>query len=491
MLRRNIQGITALRLPATRSPSWVLAETAASAVFSLVSMLVIGRVIGPEATGIGMVAIAAFTLLDVLGSTIYTDAVVQHPRLTERHAASAVTGATLVGVATALLLAVLAPFLSSAAEAPEALWICLALAPLLPVSAFSGASAGLVLREQRFKLLASRVLVGQPLALGVGLALAAHDFGPWAMFASQAIGTLVSFLLLVGFGRIPRRPMLDRAALASLWPIAGPQVVALAVLIGRYRLFLVVLGVLVTESVLAVSHFAFRMLDAALVMVWQATGRIAMPRLCGLQHDKEAMAEAFGDLAQLQALLGMPLAAGIALTAPDLVQALLGPQWYGVAHAAQIVGLSAVLAFTYGDTVSLFVARGKPKRNVAINLAGMLVPLGALLILRPTTPTGVAIAWATQSLIMPPFLIWMVLREVGRSPLWLFRRIAPALVATAAMGLVVVGLEFVLKVSALVELVVAAVLGGVTYAAVAWMMLGGQLPRALSRRAAPVAVPAE
>ena len=76
---RQLPRNTALRLPASRSPAWVLAETATSAVFSLVSMLVIGRVIGPEATGTGMVAIAAFMLLDVAGATLFTDAVVQHP----------------------------------------------------------------------------------------------------------------------------------------------------------------------------------------------------------------------------------------------------------------------------------------------------------------------------------------------------------------------------------------------------------------------------
>ncbi|MGG5808740.1 oligosaccharide flippase family protein [Falsiroseomonas sp. CW058] len=461
------------------------------AVFSLVSMLVIGRVIGPEATGIGMVAVAAFTLLDVAGATLFTDSLVQYPRLTRRHGASALTGAVLVGGVAGVLLAVLAPWLAGAAEAPQAMMLCLALAPLLPISAFSGAGSGLVLREQRFALLACRVLLGQPLALGIGLGLAANGFGPWAMVASQAVATLSAFLLLLVFGRLPLRPMLDRAAIADLWPIAGPQVVALAVLIGRYRLFLVVLGVMVTEAVLAVSHFAFRMLDAALVMVWQATGRIAMPRLCALQHDREALAESFGDLAQLQALLGMPLAAGIALTAPDLVQALLGPQWYEVGRAAQIVGLAATLTFVHGDTVSLFVARGKPRWNVAINTAALVVPLVALLVLRPATPAGVAASWAAQALVMPPVLTWLVLREVRRPLSWLLKRLAPAVVATGAMGLAVVSLELTVHVNAMGELLLAATVGGAVYVAVAWAMLGGRIPPALLRRPASGALPAE
>lgn len=450
-------------------------------------MLAISRVIGPEASGTGMVAIAAFTLLDVLGATIFTDAVVQQRQLTLRQASSALTGATLVGTAAALILALLAPWLAASSEAPEAEALCLALAPLLPISAFAGAASGVVLRDQRFALLASRVLLGQPVALGVGLWMAAHGFGAWAMIGNQIVATLCTVLLLAIFGRLRARPMLDRAAIASLWPIAGPQMLAVGVMVGRYRMFLVGLGMVTTEAVLGVSHLAFRMLDAVLVMVWQATGRIAMPRLCALQDDRHKLAEAFGDLAQLQALLGMPIAAGIALTAPDLIQALMGPIWYGAAQAAQIVGLAAVLSFTHGDTTSLFVARGRPKWNVAINAAMLVVPLVTLLILRPQTPSGAALAWASQAIVMPPVLTWLVLREIQRPLSWLLRRIAPGLVATAGMSAAVIGLELAIVLPAGLELIMAALVGGTVYVVIAWLMLGGRLPRALLRSPAPAA----
>ncbi len=479
--RDDLQGTDTLRLPSSRSPSWVLAETATAALFSLMSMLLIGRVIGPHETGLGMVAIAAFALLDIPGAMLYPDSLVQQPRLTPAHGASAMTASALIGLAMAVVLVAIAPSLAAAAEAPGAEILCFALAPMLPLSAFSGAASGLVLRQQRFALLAARVLIGQPLALGLGLTLASMGYGAWAMIAAQATGTVLTFVLMAALGRLGFRAMLDRAALGTLWPIAGPQVLAMAVLVGRYRLFLVALGMMVTEAVLAVSHFAFRMLEAPVVMVLHATGRIAMPRLCALQHDREALAEAFGDLAQLQALLGMPMAVGIALVAPHLVGALLGPEWEGVGQAAQVVGFAAVLLFVNGDAVSLFVAVGKPKWNVVTNLVALVLPILALVVLQPSTPVGVALAWASQSVLMPPFLTWLVLREVRRSPLWLLGKIAPAIVATVAMAIVVVTFERVLPLAPMAELLASAALGGVVYAGVALALLRGRLPRALLR----------
>jgi O-antigen/teichoic acid export membrane protein len=459
----------------------VLAETATTSVFSLLSMLAIGRVIGPEAAGTGMIAIAAFALLDIAGATLFPDSLVQRPGLQPRHVASALKVAVLAGCGTGLVLAAGGSLLAGWSGVPLVASLCLALAPLLPLSAFAGAASGPVLRDQRFAVLACRVLIGQPLALGVGLGMAATGWGAWAMIGNQVAATLTAFLVLLLFGRLPLRPPISRAALAELWPVALPQVAAIVVMTGRYRLFLLALGLIATEAVLAVSHIAFRMLDAAVLVVAQTTGRIGMPRLCALHADRDAQAEAFGDLAQLQALLGMPLAAGIALTAPDLVALVLGPAWAGAGQATQIVGCAALLGFIHGEPFSLFVARGRARWNLAINVVALAVPLTALLLLQPTTPTGAAFAWAAQSLLLPPIFTWLVLRELRRPLSWLLARIAPAVIATAAMAAAVMTMQKALGLAPGAELVASAVTGVATYGAAAFVLLRGRPPRALRR----------
>jgi O-antigen/teichoic acid export membrane protein len=304
------------------------------------------------------------------------------------------------------------------------------------------------------------------------------------MIGNQVAATLTAFLVLLLAGRLPLRPPVTRAALADLWPVALPQMAAIMVMMGRYRLFLLALGLIASEAVLAVSHLAFRMLDAAVMVVAHTTGRIALPRLCALQTDRDAQAEAFGDLAQLQALLGMPLAAGIALTAPDLVAVVLGPAWAGAGQAAQIVGFAALLGFIHGEPFSLFVARGRARWNLSINAVALAVPLVALLLLQPATPSEAAFAWAAQSLLLPPVFTWLVLREMRRPLSWLLARIAPAIVATAAMAAVVMTMQQALGLGPAAELAASAAIGLATYAAAAFALLGGRPPRALRRQAA-------
>lgn len=469
------------RLPGPRSPSWVLAEGVAGAAFSLLSMLVIGRVIGPHATGLGTIAIAAFLIAEVFGAVLFPDSLVQLPGLARRHRDSAATAAVLLGAAMGVGLAAAAPLLAAGAGAPEVLWLVLAVAPLVPISAFSGTVSGLLLREQRFRLLSFRLLLGQPLALGAGLALAAHGHGPWAMVAAQAVANSVTFLLMLwGVRSALPRPRLDRGALRDLWPVAGPQMAGVAVNIGRYRIFLLALGLVMPQALLAMSHFAFRLLDAALGVVWQCAGRLAMPRLCALAHDRDGMAETYGDVARLQALLGLPVCAGIALVAPDMVAVLLGPAWAGTAEATRVVALAAMAVSLHGDHSGLFVAVGKAGRNFYTAVAHLAVPLAALALVRPETPLGAAAVWSVQCLVVPPVLAFVVLRELRRPVGWLARKAAPAVLATAVMALAVLAAQAALAPAPPAARLVAAVcVGGAVYLAVAWVAIGRRLPRAL------------
>lgn len=446
-------------------------------------MMVIGRVIGPHATGIGTIAIATFLLLEVFGATLFSDALVQYPALTRRHSSSAATAAVLLNLLLALAMAAAAPFIASSTNSPEVVWLILALTPMMPLAAFSGTASGLLLREQRFRILALRLLLGQPLALAAGLTVAGIGYGPWAMVVNQMVATTITFILLLRGGGLQLRPRLDIAALRDLWPVAGPQVAGIAVHVGRYRLFLLALGFVVAQSVLAVSHFAFRLMDAALAIVWQTIGRLSMPRLCALQDNRPAMAEAFGELAQLQALLGLPIAAGLALIAPDLVHGLLGPAWAGAASAAQIAGVAVMFTFLYGDHISLFVAVGKAKRNFYIALGTLVLPMVALVVVQPETPEQVALVWGAQCILFAPGLTWLVLRELRRSPLWLLGKIAPGMISTVAMAVVVFALERTLTLPPMGRVLVAVSGGGTVYVVVAWLALGGRLPRALRQMA--------
>ncbi len=482
---------TRRRLPAANAPSWVLAETGVSAAFALVSMLLVSRVIGPAAAGVGAIANSAFLLLDLFGASMMTDALIQWRRLEPRHASSAMTLTVLTGLLTACVLILAGQVLGRTTGHPQIALLTLAMAPLLPLSAFSGVASGLVLRERRYRLLALRAFLGQPAGLILGLLVAHRHGGAWAMVALQSGNSLVVCLLFLLTRSVPIRVALDRSALADLWPVAGPQLLSVVMLAGRYRVFVIALGMVTTDRVVAVCNIGFRLLDAVLSIVAGSTLRITLPRLSALQDHPASLAEAYAETAQFQALLGWPIAAGVALTATDLVTGLMGPQWAGAAQGTRVVACAALIGYGYGDTGSLWIAVNRTRINLVTATAALLVPLIGLALLHPQTPARAALCWGATALVLAPINIALVTRQIRRSPFWLMRRLWPAAAGTAAMALSVLAARPFLSQAPLPALVCQAGLGAAVYLVVTFLALGRRLPGALKIHALPEALGAD
>ncbi|MCB4822819.1 oligosaccharide flippase family protein [Roseicella aerolata] len=466
-------------LPAPASPAWVAAETLGAAIAALVGLLFVARIIGPQAAGIGAIAASVFLTVDLPISAMFGDSLLQRRGLEDRHCSSAfwtTMGASALGI---LLLWFGAPFIAAATGAPVTGMIR-ALALLLPFSATAGMLSSLVLRQRRYRLLALRVLLCQPIAVGAGVLAALAGAGPWALAAQQAAATLSVFVLVALRSGWRPRWTLQRRALAELWPVAGPQILAMVVYNGRYRVFIIGLGMLVAEAVVAITHIAFRLLEVALAVVTGAASRLAMPRLAALQQDRAALAAAYGDLAQLQALIGLPMAAGLAITAPWLIELLMGGPWLGATEPARLVALAAIPGFLIGPAPALWLAIGRTRMNLLMQLIAFVLPLLGLVLLRPQDAGGAALCWAIGSLAVPPVQLVVTLRVLQRSVFWLGRHLLAPLLGTLVMAVLTTWVARALAGQpAPLALLGTALVGAVTYVLVVLPVLGFRWPRAL------------
>ena len=424
-------------LPGPQGAAWIVAETATSAVFSLVGLLFVARVIGPQQAGLGALAASAFLLIEGPASMLFGDALMQRRDLTPEHIATAFWVTLGVSLAAAGLLVLLAPLIAAASGLPEMVPMLQVLALLLPLSGLGGMFSGLALRERWYRLLALRTLLGQPLALAVGVGAGMHGAGAWALVAQQSVASIAGFALMALWFRdwrtVGPKPRIDRPALKELWAVAGPQVTALVVMTGRYRAFLLVLGLTSSELVVAATHVAFRMVDVAGSIVVSAIGRLAAPRLAALQHNRTALAESFGMLARWQSLGGLPVALGLAVVAPRLIEAMMGPEWAGAAAPAQVVGISAALWIAGGPVMALWLAMGRTRMNLWVQGIACVLPLLLMAVVQPSTPAMAAWCWASTALLLPAGQLHLALKALHRGWLWLAQWMAPALLAALAM----------------------------------------------------------
>lgn len=420
-------------LPGKQAAAWVVAETAVAALFSLVALLGVARVIGPQQAGLGALAASAYLLVEGPVAMLFGDALMQRRTLEPRHVTTAFWVTLGVGLVAATGLALLAPLIAAASGLPEMTPMLRVLALLLPVAGLGGMFAGLALRERWYRLLSMRTLLGQPVALALGIAAGLHGLGAWALVVQQVAATLVGFALMAWWFRGWARPALDREALAALWRVAGPQVLALVVMTARYRAFILVLGLVATETVVAVTHVSFRMIDVAGAIVVSAIGRLAAPRLSALQEQRGALAESFGMLTRWQALGGLPVALGLAVVAPQLITALMGPAWAEAGEPGRVIGISAALWIVAGPVMALWLAMGRTRMNLIVQALACVLPVALLAVLRDPSPGLAAWCWASAAVVLPFWQLHLALRALHRSWAWLLGWLAPTLWAALAM----------------------------------------------------------
>jgi O-antigen/teichoic acid export membrane protein len=229
-----------------------------------------------------------------------------------------------------------------------------------------------------------------------------------------------------------------------------------------------------------------------MAMVLSGIFRLALPRLASVQGRLNDLADAYGQMTELQVLLGLPIAVGLGVAAERVCTLLLGGPWIAAAGAARTIALVAGFSLLIGPTNCLWLAVGKTRINMMINLVVFAPPMILLALVRPDTAAGVAACWAATSLAVVPFQTVLVLREVHRPLSWLLRCIAPGVAATAASIAVVVPLFMATSDwGAAAGLLVPGFAGLLAYVGVAWLALGRTLPRALATHDAGVPAAAD
>ena len=415
---------------------WSGIEAACSALLSIAAAFVIARLIGPGEVGIGAAAIAVQVPLWVVVNALFADALVQRATLDETAANSAVWASTAVGCAAGLLLAASGWLLSEALRDSRLTAMALVLAAPFPFIGAAGALQGLVTRQRRYRLLATRTILGQGAGTIAGIALALHNAGAWAAVGQQAIVTGVSALVLLAGADWRPRAAWNWREIAALLRTGLPLTASTLAQIGRYRLFALLIGGTAGATALGQIHIAFRLADTVRDILFTALWRLLLPALSRHRHLSGGMLPSVDRLLRLSSAVTLPICGGLALALGPLTALALGPAWRDAGEAAlPLVALTALLALMFPSGVAL-VAAGQARFTLYANLAGVAATAVFVLAARPADPWSAVLVWCGAQLFVSPYALWVNGRALGCGGLRPLRAGVPMLLAVcAATGL--------------------------------------------------------
>ncbi|MHC4305733.1 MAG: MOP flippase family protein [Planctomycetota bacterium] len=475
---------TSLRSRAASGLRWTAGAHGGKHVLQLLTTLVLVTLLEPADFGLasmGMVFVGFVGLFHDLGTSA---AIVQRKDVSETLLSTIFWVNVGCGVTGMVLLIAAAP-LAGMIFADDRV------APLLMLMSLSFVIAGpgivhgaLLRRDLLFDVLARVELAGVAIGAAVGITSAASGYGAWAL-AHQLLAT--AGVQTVGFwSAYAWRPQLvfSRRALRGVAGFSLNLVGFNALNYFVRRLDYLLIGRFLGATDLGVYTLAYRLMLYPVHNIAGVIGRVMLPVYARMQDDDARFRAAYTKIVAAVATVTLPLMIGLMITGQPFVRAILGPEWAPVGTLLLILAPVGMIQSLLTSVGMIYQAKGRTGLLLTWGLVAAAVVAPALLLGVRYGITGVAVAYATASILLAYPSAAIPFRLIG---LTLRRFIGPlrrTMICSACMGVVVLAARLALPdhLAPSAVLSVLLVLGVVTYV-VSSLLINRELTREMFRLA--------
>ena len=461
---------TALGERVARGTAWVVALRLTLRLLGVISTVILARLLTPADYGLIALATTLSAAMQLLGAYSFDLYLVRHPAPTRQHYDTVWTLVIIRNLLIAGLLLVAAEPAGRFFNDPRLASVVEILALALVVRGF--ANIGIVDFQKRltfdreFQLFAS-VKLGS-FVVTVTLAYLWRSY--WALLAGIVTAQLLT--LALSYKLHSYRPRWSLQCWRDTFDFAkwllGYNLFSFA----YHRGTTFVVGHLLGSQSLGFYAMAHEIADLASTELLMPIRRVLLPAYTSLVDDSAKLQQAFVDGLSVILLLGLPVAAGIGLTAAPLVQLALGPQWLACIELIQLMSIFALAATCMANVNPLLLALGQARLTAKLMALGVLVLMPALFVgIHHWQLTGAAGAVALTQILMCVLSLVAARRLLQLSWSRLLRPIWRAVVATALMALAVSQTGTTLQTSAPGWQLLSQILAGaVSYGSAIWLM---------------------
>jgi len=373
------------------------------------TLAIMARLLSPKDFGlVGMVT--AFTgVLSLFRDFGLSAATVQHVDITEDQISTLFWINVLVGLLLTLLTVGMAPVAVAFYHEPGLFWVTIALGSAFLVNAIGVQHSALLQRQMRFSALATIDVITWALSNGAGILMAATGFRYWSLVVSTASMPLISTLCLwVVTGWIPGRPRTGVGLRSMMRFGSGLTVTGLIVYVA-YNFEKVLLGRFWGADAVGLYGRAYQLSTIPVDNLNSSVGEVAFSALSRVKNDPPRFRSYFLKGYSLVLVMTIPTTIAVALFAPELISALLGPKWKDAASIFRLLA-PTILVFALINPIGwLIFSLGMVGRSLKVALVLAPVMICGYVTGLPYGPKGVALAYSTVMVLwVVPHIAWGV-----------------------------------------------------------------------------------
>lgn len=454
-----------LKQKTVKSVVWSAVERFGSQGIQLVMSLIIARLLLPEEYGL----VAMLTIFIAIAQTFvdsgFGSALIQKQNRTETDYSTAFYFNFVIAVAVYLILFFGAPSIAEfyhkkgQVDNRELLTLIARIYGLsLIINSLSLVQRAKLAILLDFKKLAIASTIAVFLSGLIGVFMAYHGYGVWALVAQTLINNLVSTLLLWSLSHWHPLLVFSKESFKSLFSF-GSKLLASSLLSTVYtNLYTLVIGKFYSEKALGSFFQANNLTTFTSNNISAVIIRAIYPIQCSMQDDDEQLKYYFMKYLKLSCYVIFPITVGVCALAEPLVVVVLKTQWIPAIPYIQILSIAYMWMPVMMMNSNILNVKGRSDYFLKAEVIKKIV---AILILVATIPFGITImCWG---LVLYSFADMLTITIYTKKLMDLrflnqFKALIPNMLLSSSMGLLAWGSTFLFE-SQMLKLLVGMTVG--------------------------------
>ncbi len=458
-----------LQEKSVRGIKWQIGTEVLARAIQLVTMFVLARLLLPADFGLIGMALIFTQLAYVLFDMGLSVPLIQKKDLEPRHYQTAFSVFLVLAFVFYTAVFFVAPFVAAFFNKEVLVSILRWLSIIFLFYALRGVATVRLTKQLRFRALGTLQLISVLVYSFVAIFLALKGAGVWsfvlALIGQELILTLTNLLVLKEW----YLPLFSRTTLKELTGFGGLVFVTRIVGYLNVNLPNIVIGRWLGETALGYYSVGYQLVDFPVQRISKNILRVMFPTLSKLQDNPKEFNYFYQETLRGMLLVILPIFTGMVLVAPEFVQMVYGEKWQPLIPILKILTLVGFARSLWTLTSVIFLAKGKPKTELIINVFYFVSLFSALIFLHSkgliaivSTVAVLILGWMLAFLIASLNLMHFSLKH------W-FKAVRVPLVSSILMALIVLGGKswFLAEYGAFLRLLVMVGLGAVVYTALA------------------------
>ncbi len=385
----------------TKAASWRILSSLVQFVLRFGSSVVLARILPVDVFGLFGMAMIVVGFISIISEAGMIPAIVQKANLTELHIRVGFSLSILVGIILTAILSAGAQLASNLYNAENLNIIIRWLSLGFVLKSFGVTADALLQRRLAFQKLFWANTLSYCLGyVVIVIALALAGWGIWALVWASLAEAFLRSVLLIFMEPHPKIPSLAAKEAKDLINFGfGMSITRVTNYVARSGDYFVV-GRLLGSEALGLYSRAYQLVMLPTAYLSSPLSNVLFPAYASIQDDTIRLRKAYHRSLSVSSIIVMPLLAGMAIAAPEIVVVIFGEKWAGAISAFRLLCVGGIGRSIYNLVDALARAKGAVYKQLwRHSLYAVMIVLGSI----------IAVKWDIEGVAVAVMIVMMIM----------------------------------------------------------------------------------